>query len=375
MRRRRSAAKLFGPLAVAGGVLVIAALGTSGVAGARLSRPVARLTPPVLSGRFAFGVDAPVDFHSSIAPVESQYLLRKSLNRYRITGSGQLAVSGGEIVANSSGTGSITDGAYRASGTVAFIDQRKIGGDIEVTLLVVGADSISTAPSTALHNAGVVETHVHLQVRVVMSNSASCPVGRTGSIFLTQDHYRGGGNSSVVVVLCDLSDSFTNDLWNFPADKNSVRVVLAGGAFGSQPRSQPPPTGKQPDLIAIKVNGETSGVSISTGALTCSGAGFGEGTSCYVYAQPGSSTQAEATIDRTLPSGWTWSIDWEPYGGSKTFNCTSTQTDCVADITVPDLGGTVAVRIATPNGGAAAAMYVVACKHGETPYPGHPCPY
>jgi hypothetical protein len=206
------------------GLLVIVA-GGSTVAAAGHNRPSARLAPPTLAGRFAFGVDAPVDFHSSINPVEAQYLLRKSLNRYRITGSGQIVVSGGEIVPSSSGTGSITEGAYQASGTISLIDQRKLGRDLDLILQVVGADSISTAPSTALHNPGVLETHVHLHVRVVRSNTASCPVGRTGSIFLTQNHYRAGGHSSVAVFLCGLSDSFTNDLYAFSADDNAVRAV------------------------------------------------------------------------------------------------------------------------------------------------------
>lgn len=355
-------------------VVVLPVAGGSSVAGARTARGFVGLTPPALSGRFAFGVDAPVDFHSSINPVEAQYLLRKSLNRYRITGSGQIVVSGGEIVANSGGTGSITDGAYRASGTVTFIDQRKLGHDVDLTLQVVGADSISTSTSTAQHNPGVLETHLHLHVRVLRSNSTSCPVGRTGSIFLNQNHYRSGGHSSVSVLLCDLSDTFTNDLYTFSADDNAVRVVLAGSAFGIGPKQNPPTTGNPPTEIMIKVNGAIRGASIATGALSCTGAGFSEGTSCYVYAKPGSTIPATATINRPLPAGWSWKIDWQPYGGSQSFPCSSSPTTCTASITVADLGGMIQNYVTTPSGWVAAALNVVACKTGETPYPGHPCP-
>src|SRR4029077_4922957 len=121
-----------------------------------------------------------------------------------------------------------------------------------LTLQVVGADSISTSTSSALNHPGALETHVHLHVRVLRSNSASCPVGRTGSIFLTQFHIRAGAHSQVIVDLCCLRDAFTNDLWTFAADDGAVRVVLVGSAFRFGGRKQQPPaTGNSPTEITI----------------------------------------------------------------------------------------------------------------------------
>jgi len=154
-----------------------------------------------------------------------------------------------------------------------------------------------------------------------------------------------------------------------------VRVVLAGSAFGRPPKPPSPTSGQPPTLITVQANGAVRGTNISTGALTCTGSGFSEGTSCYVYAKPGSTITATATIDRLLPAAWSWKINWEPYGGSQSSPCSPSQTACTASIMVPDLGGTVSNYIARPGGWTSAAMYVVACKTGETPYAGYPCPF
>jgi hypothetical protein len=130
-----------------------------------------------------------------------------------------------------------------------------------------------------------------------------------------------------------------------------------------------------PTETAIEVNGTIRGADLETGALTCTGTGFTEGTSCYVYAKPGSTVPAQATLDRLVPAGWKWSIVWEPYGGSQSFVCGATEKTCSASITIPDLGGTIHTHLTTPSGYHDAALYVVACKTGETPYPGHPCPF
>jgi hypothetical protein len=281
--------------------------------------------------------------------VEAQYRLRKNLNRYRITGSGQMFVSGGEIVANSSGTGRITDVPTTHRGRSPSSTSARSARDLEFALQVVGADSISTAPSTALHNAGVLETKVHLHVRIVKSNSTSCPVGRTGSIFLNRNHYRGGGHSSVSVFLCGQSDSFTNDLYAFSADDNAVRVVLVGSAFGSHPTSHPPTTPPPPKAspapteATIEAGGAIRGENILTGALTCTGKGYSQGTSCCVNVAQNASVEVKATLDQPLPSGWHWQIRWMD-GAGQSFDCpTGSLHDLAQD-------GVVVTRLPlTPN--------------------------
>jgi hypothetical protein len=168
-------------------------------------------TSPDELGRFAFNLDAPTDSHNPLEG-EASYLLRKSLNDYRLSGSGRLDGS---------------PSSYVASGTITYVDQRKIGADINLTLAVSGTATV--ANGTIVN--GIERTQVQLMVRVASSDSSSFAVGATGTIALDQSHPAGTNKDQVFVILCGQDDTFTNDLWIFEADQHAVKVVLTGPAF------------------------------------------------------------------------------------------------------------------------------------------------
>jgi hypothetical protein len=221
----------------------------------------------------------------------------------------------------------------------------------------------------------VLSQAVHLAGKVSASSAGAgylCPVGEESSFVAI----RKAGTATYVFSVggeCNLNHGQSAAVSRSSVVHASIHPTCLRTTSGLN--GEPLCGGGPPTRITIQVNGAIRGVSLVTGAGTCTGAGFSEGTSCYVYAKPGSTVTATATTDKPLPAGWTWAIVWEPYGGSKTTKCANSPTTCTASIAVPDLGGTIHSHVTTTSGYNDSAMYVVACKTGETPYPGHPCTF
>jgi hypothetical protein len=209
-------------------------------------------------------------------------------------------------------------------------------------------------------------------LRVAASTAPCAKVGARGNLYAIRGFKTNAGAYTAGVDGCG---SFRQHGVQAPNSRVHVRFTPQCLRTPAGLDGKPLCGSAQPDLITIAVNGAVRGMSLATGALTCTGAGFSEGTSCYVYAKPGSTVPATATIDHALPSQWGWKILWQPYGGEQSFPCPTTATSCTSSIAVPDLGGTVQNYITVPGGYRAASLYVVACKTGEVPYPGHPCPF
>jgi hypothetical protein len=132
-----------------------------------------------------------------------------------------------------------------------------------------------------------------------------------------------------------------------------------------------------PSEATIQANDAVRTENLTTGALTCTGSGYSQGTSCYVNVAQGSSVQLKASLDVVIPSNWKWTIIWElSVGNDQPFACPAQVKTCGEAVTEPTLPATSPIallHIDTPNGATGPGMYVVPCKPGEMTN-GHPCP-
>jgi hypothetical protein len=240
-------------------------------------------------GQFAFRLDAPVDCHC--LDTEPEYVLRKSLNEYRIAGSGSF------VPDKQRGSG------YQASGTITYVRDRKIGADIDLTLRVYGFATLNRGFQN-----GISREQLFLQVRVTQSNSSSCSVGATGEIVLEQfgsgTQYGPGtaflhAKDKVFLNLCGTSESFSNGEWTFPEDDHAVRVVITGAS--ACPASEPQcgaQTNAEPTRLTVTVNGASC---TATVGKNCYRPGVG---GVPVIAAANSSLTMQATTDHPMPNGW-----------------------------------------------------------------------
>ena len=132
----------------------------------------------------------------------------------------------------------------------------------------------------------------------------------------------------------------------------------------------------QPREATIEAAGAVRGEDLDTGALTCKGAGYSQGTSCFVNVPEGAAVTLKATMDRPPLETWKWKIEWElSVGHDQVFACPQDAKICTKTVTVPMLPAPspiASAHIDTPHGSTGPSIYVVPCRPGDPPT-GHPC--